>query len=76
MQTPVGNMQNELNEPSAVLTTREAAWHLGLAISTLNKWRVYGDGPVFVKLGRAVRYRREDLEAFIAARSKTSTSQL
>ncbi len=58
-----------------ILTTQEAAQHLGLAVSTLNKWRVYGSGPKFIKLGRAVRYRLKDLETFMTTRTKLSTSQ-
>ncbi len=53
----------------------EVAEYLGLATSTLNKWRCHGGGPVFVKLGRAVRYRREDLDAFVVSRSLKSTSE-
>ncbi len=58
-----------------MLTTAEAARHLGLAFSTLNKWRVYGTGPAFIKLGRAVRYRRSDLEAYTASNTHLSTSK-
>ena len=38
------------------LTTPEAAAYMGLAVSTLNKWRCHGGGPRYSKLGRAVRY--------------------
>ena len=55
-------------------TTREAAAYLGLAVSTLNKWRCHGGGPTYLKLGRAVRYRHEDLDAFLTARRLTSTA--
>ena len=58
---------------SEILTTNQAAHLLGLAASTLNKWRVYGTGPCFIKLGRAVRYRREDLEAYLASNTQLST---
>ncbi len=58
-----------------LLTTQEAGRYLGLATSTLNKWRCHGDGPVFIKLGRAVRYRKEDLGDFLAKCAKHSTSQ-
>lgn len=61
--------------PRVALTTREAAQYLGLAVSTLNKWRCHGGGPEFLKLGRAVRYRREDLDAFLATRRLSSTAQ-
>lgn len=58
-----------------MLTTEKAAAYLGLAVATLEAWRVRGGGPVFRKLGRAVRYRQEDLETFLNARSRTSTSE-
>ena len=51
-----------------IFTVKEAAKYLGLAESTLNKWRCYqNEGPAYLKLGKAVRYRREDLDAFINA---------
>ena len=36
------------------LSVREAAQYLGLSASTLNKLRVFGGGPTFLKLGRRV----------------------
>lgn len=66
----------ETDTPKAViLTTPQAARYLGLAVSTLNKWRCFGDGPKFLKLGRAVRYRQEDLDAFLMARQLGSTAE-
>ena len=66
---------NELVNRPVMLMTEDAAQYLGLAKATLNKWRCHGGGPIFVKLGRAVRYRREDLDRFLEARSLSSTSQ-
>jgi len=57
------------------LDTYGAAQHLGLSKSTLEKKRVYGDGPPFLKLGKAVRYRVQDLDAWLAARLISSTSE-
>ncbi|MFN3953250.1 MAG: helix-turn-helix transcriptional regulator [Pararhodobacter sp.] len=50
--------------------TAEAARRLGLSLSTLEKYRFYraADAPPFVRIGRAVRYRVTDLEAWAAAR--------
>jgi predicted DNA-binding transcriptional regulator AlpA len=45
------------------------------SVSTLQKQRLRGDGPPFVRLGRMIRYRRSSLLAYIAAREVTSTSQ-
>lgn len=57
-----------------LLEVQEAAEYLGLSVSTLNKWRCYGEGPKFVKLGRAIRYRMSDLDEYIALRMSQSTS--
>ena len=57
-----------------VLTTKQAAEHLSLAVTTLEKYRVYGGGPRFVRLGRAVRYRASDLTAWLESHVRTSTS--
>lgn len=59
----------------AVLDTEGAANYLGLAASTLEKLRVSGGGVPFVKLGRAVRYRVCDLDAYLAARVRSNTSE-
>lgn len=55
------------------LDTPEAANYLGLQSSTLEAWRCRGGGPIFVKLGRLVKYRQSDLDDFIEARVQTNT---
>lgn len=58
-----------------LLTEREAATLLGFKPAALQAWRLRGDGPPYVKISaRAVRYRREDLEAFVQERMRQSTS--
>ncbi len=56
------------------LTTREAAAHLGLSTRTLDRYRVSGEGPVFLRFGGRVRYLREDLDAWARTRRRKSTS--
>lgn len=59
----------------ACMRTPEAANYVALAESTLTKMRLTGDGPPFVKVGpRAVAYRKVDLDAWLAARVRRSTS--
>lgn len=54
---------------SELLTTAQAAAFLGLKQNTLEHWRIYGKGPAIVRLSpRTVRYRRLDLEAWVASR--------
>ena len=58
-----------------VLRTPEAARVLGLSSSTLEKMRLTGDGPPFVRLGaRAVGYAVDDLCAWLQSRRSSSTS--
>jgi excisionase family DNA binding protein len=58
-----------------ILRTPEAAQYLTIAASTLEKLRIYGGGPRFIRLGaRAIRYRLEDLDAWLAGCARRSTS--
>lgn len=57
-----------------LLNEKAAAERLGLAVKTLQKWRWTGGGPVFAKLGGTVRYRVSDIDAFVAANVRASTS--
>ena len=57
------------------LRPAQAADYLGLAVSTLAKMRVTGEGPVFHKLTtRSVAYDCRELDAWLEARQRTSTS--
>ena len=61
---------------SPAVNTAGAAHYLSLAESTLEKARVSGSGPRYLKLGRAVRYRLSDLDAWMAERAVNSTSEM
>jgi len=57
------------------LRTPSAAEYLGLAVSTVEKMRVAGTGPRFIKAGpRAVVYDTGDLDAWLDERRQNSTS--
>ncbi|WP_306537408.1 AlpA family transcriptional regulator [Geobacter sp.] len=49
-----------------LMTQAEVKEITGLADSTLEQWRLKGKGPKFIKLGRLVRYRTSDVQAYIA----------
>jgi len=57
-----------------LLTSAEAALLLGVSRSWLAKSRLRGDGPRFVKLGRSVRYREDDVHDYVRRRTRCSTS--
>lgn len=54
--------------------TKIAAAYLGISKSTLEKMRVNGGGPPFLKLGRSVRYRADDLDRWLSERVRLNTS--
>ncbi|HUZ73185.1 MAG TPA: helix-turn-helix domain-containing protein [Stellaceae bacterium] len=68
-----------MSEVTKLLTTPEAADLLGVSPKLLERHRIYGTGPSFVKLaaGRSgrVRYRASDLAAWIAARCRSETQK-
>jgi hypothetical protein len=57
-----------------MLTSAELAAYLKVSLACVEKWRLAGNGPRFVKLVHAVRYRRKDVLAFVAANVRASTS--
>jgi predicted DNA-binding transcriptional regulator AlpA len=56
------------------LKTNAAAAYCGSSASTFEKLRLTGGGPAFIKLGRRVVYRIEDLDAWLAENRRRSTS--
>jgi predicted DNA-binding transcriptional regulator AlpA len=61
----------------SLLNERDAAAFLGLSDRTLQKWRVCGGGPIFIKIGgKAVRYQRRDLIEWINVRRQANTSDI
>ena len=50
-----------MNEYQALMTQRELCNRWQVSEATLERWRSEGIGPIYVKLGGQVRYRREDV---------------
>lgn len=62
--------------PEGLINEHEAARRLGLKVSTLRRWRWQGIGPIFCRIGAAVRYDPRDLADFIDAGRRASTSAI
>lgn len=62
-------------ELSELLTAEEAAKLLKVAPGTLGNWRTAGRGPRFTRAGRRIRYSKNELAAYVAARTRQSTSE-
>ncbi len=52
-----------------LLDEKSAAEYLGgmkpLSVKTLQKWRIKGAGPTWVRIGGSIRYKQSDLDQFI-----------
>jgi excisionase family DNA binding protein len=56
-------------------TTKQAAKYLSVSYQLLEGLRTNGGGPEFSKVRQLVRYRREDLDAWMAGRKRRNTSE-
>jgi excisionase family DNA binding protein len=63
------------DEPLKYFTPPEAAEYLRTSVSTLAKLRVYGGGPAFTRIGRAIRYPRTSLDTHMTDQLVRSTSE-
>lgn len=66
------NRSGGLSQP-AFLTTKHAAIYLSLSHRTLEDWRLRGGGPLYRKLGGAVRYGKHDLDEFVNLGARHNT---
>jgi predicted DNA-binding transcriptional regulator AlpA len=57
-----------------MLRTEDAANYTGLSASTLNKLRLSGDGPSYIKIGKSVVYDPTDLDEWLSTKRRRSTS--
>ena len=54
-----------------LLTVEDLAEYLGVPVATLYAWRYHRQGPPGFRVGRHIRYRWTDIEAWISDRLKT-----
>ena len=50
-----------------LLDCTDTATALGVPEKTLAQWRYQGKGPTYIKVGKYVRYRSDDVEAYLTA---------
>ncbi len=63
-------MSTDLLRSTPLLTPQDVATRIGVSITTLATWRCTKRYALtYIKIGRLVRYRLSDVEAFEASRS-------
>jgi excisionase family DNA binding protein len=55
------------DQPPEFFDERRLCEILGISSVTATKWRAKAKGPPFIKVGRLVRYRRSDVDAWLRA---------
>jgi len=59
--------KQQLSVRTPLLTEKQAGEFLTRSLSSLRRDRRNGRGPTYIRLGRSVRYRLADLEAYLEA---------
>jgi predicted DNA-binding transcriptional regulator AlpA len=67
---------SQLSERESVATSQlptllnefDVARVTGLSVASIRRWRLFKQGPKYLKLGSAVRYRAEDVRAWLETR--------
>ena len=58
-----------------LLTTKSLAERIGVTEGCLAKWRLTGEGPKYINIGRRIGYDPRDVQTWLDARRVSSTSQ-
>ena len=67
-------MQTDQTIQNQRLRTSDAEAYCGLSKSTFDKYRLTGEGAVYLKLGRSVVYNISDLDIWLESKRRVSTS--
>lgn len=57
-----------------LLTPEDLAAYLGVPKATVYKWRYEGTGPPACRVGKHLRYRAADVEAWLARNARSSST--
>ena len=63
-------MQGNISQIYSLLNEHQVAGITGLSVASVRRWRLVGQGPAYLKIGAAVRYRPEDVADWIGSRPR------
>ena len=61
-------MQTNHSSIDALLNEHDVAHLTGLSVASVRRWRLLRQGPKYLKIGAAVRYKPEDISAWLESR--------
>jgi len=56
------------NSIETLLNEHDVARITGLSVASVRRWRLLRQGPKYIKIGAAVRYKPEDISAWLESR--------
>jgi len=63
------SLSQTISQTDSLLDERQVARMIGMSIGSLRRWRLVGQGPPFIRVGRrGVRYKPEDLASWLDSR--------
>jgi predicted DNA-binding transcriptional regulator AlpA len=68
MATTNSTLETLLNEHDVARVT-------GLSVASVRRWRLFRQGPKYLKIGAAVRYKPEDISAWLESRPSGGNGQ-
>lgn len=79
LTAPKKNSDNvQRNNPSDLLSQKEVAAEWGVSEKALEKWRLTGEGPPYIKMGKGrcgrIRYRRSDITKYVEEQYREHTT--
>lgn len=80
LEDRIAALESRLNGASAsvldsLLTPPMLAERIGQTERTLSEWRIRGDGPSYIRIGRTVRYRPEVVDEWLLSREYSGTAE-
>ena len=62
-----------MHEEERLVPLDDLADRLGVSTQTIHQMRYRGDGPVAVRIGRTLKFRHADIEAWIESRVESAS---
>jgi predicted DNA-binding transcriptional regulator AlpA len=60
----LANADSSVGNPE-IMNEHQVADYIGMSVASVRRWRTIRNGPKFLKIGSAVRYKREEVEGWL-----------
>ncbi len=67
--------KTSIADAESLWSPQQLADYLGVSVRTVYKWRARGDVPDPIRIGKLVRFRLSDIEAWLASKKRPARSE-